>query len=129
MRIHTGPSRAQGRGGRGSRGNTPHEAADLAQLLVVHAHDSLLFFTNRGKVYQLKAYNLPDVGRAAKGEHLRDLINIEQEEIFTAVDCPPKFLGRDFDAMATKRRRGEDAPVQESPGRRRLSSIGGGPTP
>ena len=55
----------------------------MAQLLVVHAHDSLLFFTNRGKVYQLKAYALPDVGRAAKGEHLRNLINIEQDESIT----------------------------------------------
>jgi DNA gyrase A subunit len=102
-RINTGAYRAQRRGGRGSKGITTHEDDDVAQLLVVHAHDSLLFFTNRGKVYQLKAYNLPDVGRAAKGEHLRNLINIEQEEIVTAVVCVPKFLARDFMVMATKR--------------------------
>ena len=73
------------------------------QLLVVHAHDSLLFFTNRGKVYQLKAYALPDVGRAAKGEHLRNLINIEQDESITAVVCVPKFVARDYMVVATKR--------------------------
>src|SRR5579875_3253146 len=79
-RMGAGAYRAQRRGGKGSRGITTHEDDDVAQLLVVHAHDSLLFFTNRGKVYQLKAYALPDVGRAAKGDHLRNLINVEQEE-------------------------------------------------
>ncbi|MGH2484960.1 MAG: DNA gyrase C-terminal beta-propeller domain-containing protein, partial [Ktedonobacterales bacterium] len=102
-RINTNQYRAQRRGGKGSKGITTREDDDVAQLLVVHAHDSLLFFTNRGKVYQLKAYNLPDVGRAAKGEHLRNLINIEQEESVTAVVCVPKFVARDFMVVATKR--------------------------
>ncbi|WIG58431.1 MAG: DNA gyrase subunit A [Ktedonobacterales bacterium] len=102
-RINTGAYRAQRRGGKGSRGITTHEDDDVAHLLVVHAHDSLLFFTNRGKVYQLKAYNLPDVGRAAKGEHLRNLIGIDQEESVTGVVCVPKFVARDYMVMATKR--------------------------
>jgi DNA gyrase subunit A len=102
-RIATGAYRAQRRGGKGSRGITTHEDDDVAQLLVVHAHDSLLFFTNRGKVYQLKAYALPDVGRAAKGDHLRNLINIEQDESITAVVCVPKFVARDYMVVATKR--------------------------
>ena len=102
-RINTNQYRAQRRGGKGSKGITTHEDDDVAQLLVVHAHDSLLFFTNRGKVYQLKAYNLPDVGRAAKGDHLRNLINIEQEESVTAVVCVPKFVARDYMVVATKR--------------------------
>jgi DNA gyrase subunit A len=102
-RINTNQYRAQRRGGKGSKGITTREDDDVAQLLVVHAHDSLLFFTNKGKVYQLKAYNLPDVGRAAKGEHLRNLVNIEQEESVTAVVCVPKFVARDFMVVATKR--------------------------
>jgi DNA gyrase subunit A len=102
-RLATGAYRAQRRGGKGSRGITTHEDDDVMQLLVVHAHDSLLFFTNRGKVYQLKAYVLPDVGRAAKGEHLRNLINIEQDESITAVVCVPKFVARDYMVVATKR--------------------------
>jgi DNA gyrase subunit A len=101
-RMGAGAYRAQRRGGKGSRGITTHEDDDVAQLLVVHAHDSLLFFTNRGKVYQLKAYALPDVGRAAKGDHLRNLINVEQEESITAVVCVPKFVARDYMVMATK---------------------------
>ena len=102
-RINTGAYRAQRRGGKGSRGITTHEDDNVAHLLVVKAHDSLLFFTNRGKVYQLKAYNLPDVGRAAKGEHLRNLINIEQDESVTAVVCVPKFAARDYMVVATKK--------------------------
>ena len=102
-RINTSAYRAQRRGGKGSRGMTIHEDDDVAHLLVVHAHDSLLFFTNRGRVFQLKAYGLPDVGRAAKGEHLRNLIGIDQEEFVTAVVCVPKFVSRDFMVVATKR--------------------------
>jgi DNA gyrase subunit A len=102
-RINSSAYRAQRRGGKGSRGITTHEDDDVAHLLVVHAHDSLLFFTNRGKVYQLKAYGLPDVGRAAKGDHLRNLIGIEQEESVTGVVVVPKFVARDFMIMATRK--------------------------
>ena len=102
-RIGAGAYRAQRRGGRGSKGITTHEDDNVAHLLVVHAHDSLLFFTNRGKVYQLRAYNLPDVGRQAKGEHLRNLIGIEQDESVTGVVCVPKFVARDYMVMATRR--------------------------
>jgi DNA gyrase subunit A len=102
-RINTSAYRAQRRGGRGSKGITTHEDDNVAHLLVVKAHDSLLFFTNRGKVYQLKAYGLPDVGRAAKGEHLRNLIGIEQIEYVTGVVAVPKFVARDFMVMATRK--------------------------
>jgi DNA gyrase A subunit len=102
-RIATGAYRAQRRGGKGSKGITTHEDDSVLHLLTAHNHDSLLFFTNKGKVYQLKAYNLPDVGRAAKGEHLRNLIGIDQEESVTAVVCVPKFVARDYMVVATKR--------------------------
>jgi len=102
-RINSTAYRQQRRGGKGSRGITTHEDDSVAHLLVVHAHDSLLFFTNRGKVYQLKAYGLPDIGRAARGEHLRNLIGIDQDEAVTAVVSVPKFVARDYMVMATKR--------------------------
>src|SRR5262249_546990 len=101
-RINSGAYRVQRRGGRGSRGITTHEDDSVAHLLVVKAHDALLFFTNRGKVYQLKAFNLPDVGRAARGGHLRNLIGIEEEEYGSGVVCVPKFHARDYMVMATR---------------------------
>jgi DNA gyrase subunit A len=95
--------RAQRRGGKGSRGIATHEDDAVGHLLTAHAHDSLLFFTDRGRVFQLKAYALPDVGRQAKGEHIRNLISIDQSELVTAVVCVPKFHSRDFMIMATRR--------------------------
>lgn len=102
-RMATSQYRAQRRGGRGSRGMTTHEDDAVGHLLAVRAHDSLLFFTNRGRVFQLKAYGLPDVGRTAKGEHIRNLIGIDQNETVTAVVSVPKFVARDFMIMATRR--------------------------
>jgi DNA gyrase subunit A len=102
-RIATGAYRAQRRGGKGSRGMTTHEDDAVAHLLCTRAHDSLLFFTDKGRVFQLKAYALPDVGRAAKGEHLRNLIGIDQEETVTALVAVPKFVARDYMVMATRR--------------------------
>lgn len=102
-RIVTSAYRAQRRGGKGSRGITTREDDTVRQLLCVHNHDSLLFFTNRGRVFQLKTWGLPDVGRAAKGEHIRNLIGIDQDETITAVVGVPKFIARDYMVMATKR--------------------------
>ena len=82
---------------------TTHEDDTVAQLLVrPRARLAALLHEPRA-VFQLKAYGLPDVGRAAKGEHIRNLIGIEQEESVTAVVCVPKFVARDFMVMATKR--------------------------
>jgi len=75
----------------------------VRQLLVAHSHDSLLFFTDRGRVYQLKVYELPDTSRTAKGEHLINLIAIEQRERVTAIVYVPKGFSRDFMIVATKK--------------------------
>jgi DNA gyrase subunit A len=102
-RLPANAYRAQRRGGKGSRGIATHEDDVASHLLVSHAHDSLLFFTDRGRVFQLRAYELPDVGRQAKGDHIRNLIAIDQEELVTAVVCVPKFVARDYMIMATRR--------------------------
>jgi DNA gyrase subunit A len=61
----------------------------------------LLFFTDRGRVFQLRVYELPDVSRTAKGEHLINLISIEQRERITAIVCVPKGISRDFLIVGT----------------------------
>jgi DNA gyrase subunit A len=75
----------------------------VQHLLVTHSHDSLLFFTDRGRVFQLRVYELPDTGRTAKGEHLINLISIEQRERITAIVQVPKGVSRDFMIVATKK--------------------------
>ncbi len=102
-RLPTSTYRAQRRGGKGKMGMVTHEDDTVRHLLVAHTHDGLLFFTDRGRVFQLRAYELPDVGRQAKGEHLRNLIGIDQGEMITAVVSVPKFEARDYLIMATKR--------------------------
>ncbi len=102
-RLPSNTYRAQRRGGRGITGMATREDDAVRHLLVAHSHDSLLFFTDRGRVYQLKVYELPEVSRTAKGEHLINLIAIEQRERVTAIVCVPKGVSRDFMIVATKK--------------------------
>ena len=102
-RLPSNTYRAQRRGGRGITGMATREDDTVRQLLVSHTHDSLLFFTDRGRVFQLKVYELPDTSRTAKGEHLINLISIEQRERVTAIVSVPKGVSHDFMIVATKK--------------------------
>ncbi|HVU68129.1 MAG TPA: DNA gyrase subunit A [Ktedonobacteraceae bacterium] len=102
-RLPSNTYRAQRRGGRGITGMATREDDAVCQLIVTNSHDSLLFFTDRGRVFQLRVYELPDTSRTAKGEHIINLINIEQRERVTAVVSVPKGVSRDFMLLATKR--------------------------
>src|SRR5579883_3350458 len=107
-RLPSSTYRAQRRGGRGITGMATREDDAVLQLLVTHSHDNLLFFTDRGRVFQLKVYELPDVSRTAKGEHIINLISIEQRERVTALVCVPKDGSRDYMIVATKKGGQED---------------------
>src|SRR3989440_529073 len=102
-RLPSSTYRAQRRGGRGITGMATREDDTVRHLLVTHTHDGLLFFTDRGRVFQLKVYDLPEVSRTAKGEHLINLISIEQRERVTAIVYVPKEVSRDFMIVATKK--------------------------
>src|SRR5947209_7191707 len=102
-RLPSSTYRAQRRGGRGITGMATREDDTVRQLLVTHSHDALLFFTDRGRVFQLRVYELPDVSRTAKGEHIINLIAIEQRERVTAVVYVPKGVSRDYMIVATKK--------------------------
>ena len=75
----------------------------VRHLLVAHNHDALLFFTDRGRVFRLRVFELPDVSRTAKGEHIINLISIEQRERVTAMVYVPKGVSRDYMIVATKK--------------------------
>ena len=102
-RLPSNTYRAQRRGGRGITGMATREDDAVRQLLVTHTHDSLLFFTDRGRVFRLKVYELPDTSRTAKGEHLINLISIEQRERVTAIVSAPKGISHDFMLVATQK--------------------------
>jgi len=102
-RLPSSTYRAQRRGGKGITGMATREDDTVRHLLVAHSHDGLLFFTDRGRVFQLKVHELPEVSRTAKGEHLINLIAIDQRERVTAIVYVPKGVSRDFMIVATKK--------------------------
>jgi DNA gyrase subunit A len=77
--------RAQGRGGRGKIGVAKREGDAVRHIMVADTHQSLLFFTDRARVYQVKTFELPDESRQARGTPLINIIYLEQDERVTAV--------------------------------------------
>ncbi|HEX7456546.1 MAG TPA: DNA gyrase subunit A [Candidatus Nanoarchaeia archaeon] len=96
--------RTQGRGGKGVSGVTMREEDTVADIFSANTHDSLMFFTNTGKVFQIKVHELPEGSRYSKGAAIINLINLEQNEAVTSILPVPKSaketLG--FLFMATK---------------------------
>ena len=72
--------RAQSRGGRGAKAQKQKEDDINSLLLVGSTHDYLLFFTDRGRVYREKIYDLPEAERAARGSHIRNILPLETDE-------------------------------------------------
>ena len=95
--------RTQHRGGRGIKGAPPREQDTVRHIFNCRTMDDLLFFTDRGKVYQLKAHELPDAGRTAKGLPLVNLISLEPGELVTSVLAVPDFDEAEYLIMATVR--------------------------
>jgi DNA gyrase subunit A len=100
-RQNTDTYRTQRRGGRGIKGMITREQDIVRHLLTCGSLDNLLFFTDRGKVYQLKAHEVPDSSRTAKGLPLVNLISLEPGEQVTSMLAVPEFDG-EYLVMATQ---------------------------
>ena len=88
-RLPTSDFKAQNRGGRGVQGMGVHDDDFIEHLLTTSTHDELLFFTNVGKVYRMKAYEIPEYGRTAKGIPVINLLDISADEkIQTVINIP-----------------------------------------
>ncbi|MCT4404139.1 DNA gyrase subunit A [Leuconostoc falkenbergense] len=79
-RVPTAEFKAQNRGGRGVQGMNVHDEDFVDQMVATSTHDTLLFFTNKGKVYRMKGYEVPEYGRQAKGIPVVNLLNFEGDE-------------------------------------------------
>jgi DNA gyrase subunit A len=77
--------RAQKRGGRGIQGMGTNEDDFVEHLITTSTHDTILFFTNKGKVYRAKGYEIPEYGRTAKGLPIINLLGIEKDEWVNAI--------------------------------------------
>lgn len=102
-RINADTYRTQRRGGRGVKGMATREQDAVRHILMCSTLDDLLFFTDRGKVYQIQAHELPDAGRQAKGLPLVNLISLEPGEQVTSVINVPDFDQAEYLIMATVR--------------------------
>ena len=104
-RIPISVYRMQRRGGRGKIGATTSEEDFVEHLERVSTHDRLMFFTSAGKVYQLKAYELPEGGRAAKGRSVANLLSLADNETLQAFMPVPREVAGKFVFFSTKRGR------------------------
>lgn len=102
-RSPTDTFRTQLRGGKGVAGATLKEEDSISQLYLANTHDNMMFFTNKGSVFQIKVYELPEGSRQAKGQAVINLINIEQGELVTSMFNVPKSTKSGFIFMATKK--------------------------
>jgi len=84
-RIPLNTYRSQNRGGRGIKGMQTREEDFVENLFITSTHNYILFFTNKGKVYRLKAYEIPESGRTARGTAIVNLLQIDPGEKITAV--------------------------------------------
>ncbi|EUJ25989.1 DNA gyrase subunit A [Listeria floridensis FSL S10-1187] len=101
-RLPLSTYRSQRRGGRGVQGMSTHEDDFVEHLIATSTHDTLLFFTNTGKVYRAKGYEIPEYGRTAKGIPIINLLGIESQEQVNAVINLSEFTDDTYLFFATK---------------------------
>ena len=84
-RLAADTYKVQNRGGIGIKGMSTNEEDNVKQMLNVMTHDDILFFTNKGKVYRIKGYEIPEYSRQAKGLPVINLLNIEKDERISSI--------------------------------------------
>lgn len=97
--------RAQARGGRGVAGHATKEEDEVLVLIPARTLDTLLFFSDKGKVYSEKAYQIPDADRAGKGIPVVNVLPLDSGETITAIVPVPDFEAAHFCVMATRKGR------------------------
>ena len=94
--------RAQRRGGKGKTAMTTKDEDFVTQLMVASTHDYLLFFSDRGRVFRKKVYEVPQAGRAARGKAMVNLLPVEKDEKISATLAIREFDDGHFIIMATE---------------------------
>ena len=94
--------RSQRRGGKGITGIATREEDFVKQIFTASTHDVILFFTNKGKVYKLRGYEIPEAGRTAKGTAIVNLLSLDPGEKVSAVIPIQNFADDKYLLMATK---------------------------
>ena len=105
--------RAQARGGRGVAGITTREEDAVQFILAATTMDYILFFTNRGRAFGLRAHQIPDASRQAKGMHMANLLALDEGELATAAVAVPDFQQAEYLVMATRNGKVKRTPLAE----------------
>ncbi len=95
--------RSQGRGGKGKTGGQTKEGDDIKDLFIASTHDYILFFTNLGRVYWLKVYNIPDLARTSRGRAVINLLKLGANETITEQLCVREFSDEQSVLLATRK--------------------------
>ncbi len=101
-RVPIDTYKSQRRGGRGIAGITTREEDFVEQLFISSTHNTIMFFTNKGKVYRLKGYEVPEAGRTAKGTAIVNLLQLDPGEKVTTVIPIEVFAEGQYLLMSTR---------------------------
>ena len=105
--------RSQKRGGKGISGISTREEDFVKQIFITSTHDTVLFFSNKGKLYRLRGYEIPEAGRTAKGTAIVNLLSLDAGEKISAVIPISDFEDSKYLLMATKNGLIKKTPLQE----------------
>src|SRR5579872_238327 len=100
-RIPSATYKPQRRGGKGIIGMVTRDADAVERLMVTNTHDSIFFFTNRGRVFQLRVYDVPDASRQAKGTPVVNLVQLDPDEAVQSVLTLPHGKSSGYMILAT----------------------------
>ena len=101
-RLPSETYQAQRRGGKGVTAMTTKEEDYVKEVLVAHSHDYLLMFSNRGRLYIKKCYEIPEAGRTSKGTNLVNVLSLEPDEEITAILSVAEFTADEYLVMLTR---------------------------
>ncbi|MCD8224924.1 MAG: DNA gyrase subunit A [Clostridiales bacterium] len=105
--------KSQNRGGKGIKGMQTIDEDYIEELILTRNHNYIMFFTDKGRVYRLKAYAIPEGSRTARGTAIVNLIQLQAEEKITAIVPVKEYDDTDFLIMATKNGMVKRTPVRE----------------
>ena len=112
-RVPIDTYKAQRRGGKGIQGLTTRENDFVRDLIITSTHDYLMFFTDMGRVYKIKAYEIPEASRTAKGTPVINFLNLNSSERVTAVIPIREFADNQSLVMVTKKGTIKKTPLSE----------------
>ena len=112
-RMTTDTFKSQARGGKGIKGMQKLDEDYVEELFMTSTHHYIMFFTNMGRVYRLKGYEIPDAGRTARGTAIINLLQLQPEEKITAVIPIREYTDGQYLFMATKKGLVKKTPIMD----------------